>query len=90
MRRPCLDTPEQLWISSFPTRAASHLGNKKRGAERKGAFPWTPALEAHARRLRDTGMAWVEVARELQEMIGARTTGDGVKAHLQLIGEEGL
>lgn len=76
MRRPCLDTPEQLWISDFPVAKAG--GNQ----QAKGRFPWSPTLEARALRMREAGDTWREVALALAEETGVRLTDHGLQDYL--------
>ena len=77
VRRPCLDTPEQLWISDFPV---SHPGGNQQA---KGRFPWTTALESRALRMREAGDTWREVALALAEKTGVRMGDKELAGYMQ-------
>lgn len=76
MRRPCLDTPEHLWISDSP--AARHGGNQHGSAK----FPWTPALADRAYAMHEAGDSWREVALALAETTGIRPSEFAVKDYV--------
>lgn len=76
MRRPCLDTPEQLWISDFPV--ARPGGNQ--GAH--GKFPWSEAIAQRAIAMREAGDTWREVMFALADITGVRIGEHAIQEYL--------
>lgn len=82
MGRPCLDTPEWLWLSSQPVRTSGRqYGHAK--------MPWTPELAVRAQAMHDAGDPWAEVAQMLEVETGVHISVKGVADYLSRHAEEG-
>ena len=73
--RPCLDVPEHLWISSFPTRA--------RGGNHGTKIAWTDELVERCRLMRENGDSWPDVVQMLYEQTGVRLTANAARLYLE-------
>jgi len=74
VRRPCLDTPEWQWISSFPARPGG-----KRAVT--GKLDLSDDLARRAWAMHEGGDTWPEVAEMVAQETGARMS----TAHLSKV-----